>query len=74
MLGFRYIARDADLTLCAYNISPYRDAADWSSDEVWLNFVDLPHFNKKSDFQHIRWEDDKPFDIEAFLEGEEYEN
>ena len=73
MLGFRYIARDADLTLCAYKLLPYRDAADWCSDKVWLNFVDLPHFNEKIDFQYIRWEDKKPFDIEAFLEGEVYE-
>ena len=72
-LGFRYIARDADLTLCAYKMLPYRDTVNWSSDEVWLNFVDLPHFNEKSDFQYIRWEDKKPFDIKAFLEDEGYE-
>ena len=74
MLGFRYIARDMGSTLCIYSSLPYKEDDEWDSDAPWLNFVYIPHFNKEIDFQSIRWEDEKPFDIKAFLEGEKYEN
>ena len=74
ILGVRYIARDMDLTLCGYDLLPYKEECAWSSDGIWLDFVDLPCFNRETDFQYIRWEDEKPFDIKAFLEGKGYEN
>lgn len=74
MLGVRYIARDIDLTLCGYDSLPYKEENAWTSDGIWLDFIDLPCFNRETDFKYIRWEDKKPFDIKAFLEGEGYEN
>lgn len=73
-LGVRYIARDMDLTLCGYNLLPYKEEDVWNSDGIWLDFIDLPCFSGETDFQYIRWEDEKPFDIKAFLECEGYEN
>ena len=73
-LGVRYIARDMDLTLCGYDLPPYKEEYAWTSDGIWLDFIDLPCFSGETDFQHIRWEDEKPFDIKAFLECEGYEN
>lgn len=74
MLGVRYIVRDMDLTLCGYNLLPYKEEDVWNSDGIWLDFIDLPCFSGETDFQYIRWEDEKPFDIKAFLECEGYEN
>ncbi len=74
MLGVRYIARDIDLTLCGYDSLPYKEENAWNSDGIWLDFIDLPCFSRETDFKYIRWEDKKPFDIKAFLEGEGYEN
>ena len=74
MLGVRYIARDIDLTLCGYDSLPYKEENTWTSDGIWLDFIDLPCFNREADFQFIRWEDEKPFDIKAFLECGGYEN
>lgn len=73
-LGVRYMARDMNLTLCGYDLLPYKEEDAWNSDGIWLDFVDLPCFNRETDFQYIKWEDKKPFDIKAFLEGEGYEN
>ncbi len=73
MLGVRYIARDMDLILCGYDLLPYKEEYAWNSDGIWLDFIDLPCFSRETDFQYIRWEDEKPFDIKAFLEGEGYE-
>lgn len=67
MLGVRYIARDTDLTLCGYDSLPYKGEEAWNSDGIWLDFIDLPCFNRETDFQFIRWEDEKPFDIKAFF-------
>lgn len=74
MLGFRYIAKDMGLTPCVYSSLPYKKDYEWDSDELWLNFGYIPYFNKEIDFRFIKWEDKKPFDIKAFLEGEGYEN
>lgn len=74
MLGVRYIARDTNLTLCGYDLLPYKEEDAWNSDGIWLDFIDLPCFNRETDFQFIRWEDEKPFDIKAFLECGGYEN
>ena len=74
ILGVRYIARDMDLTLCGYDLLPYKEECAWSSDGIWLDFVDLPCFNREVDFRYIRWEDEKSFDIKAFLECEGYES
>ena len=74
ILGVRYIARDIDLTLCGYDSLPYKEENAWNSDGIWLDFIDLPCFSRETDFKYIRWEDKKPFDIKAFLEGEGYEN
>ncbi|GEM_PF-3129696 len=74
ILGVRYIARDMNLTLCGYDLLPYKEECEWNSDGIWLGFVDLPCFNRETDFKYIRWEDEKPFDIKAFLECEGYEN
>lgn len=72
-LGVRYIARDMDLMLCGYDLLPYKEEYAWNSDGIWLDFTDLPCFSRETDFQYIRWEDEKPFDIKAFLEGAGYE-
>lgn len=72
-LGVRYIARDMDLTLCAYDLPPYKEKYAWNSDGIWLDLIDIPCFNGETDFQHIKWEDEKPFDIKVFLEGAGYE-
>lgn len=74
MLGVRYIARDTNLTLFGYDLLPYKEESEWNSDGIWLDFIDLPCFNEETDFQHIRWEDESPFDIKVFLECEGYEN
>ena len=73
MLGFIYVARDKNSTLCAYTLLPDKEEKAWNSDGVWLNFINLPCFSGEADFQYVRWEDEKPFDIKAFLEGEGYE-
>lgn len=73
-LGVRYIARDMDLTLCGYDLPPYKEEYAWNSDGIWLDLIDSPCFSGETDFRYIKWEDEKPFDIKAFLEGEGYEN
>ena len=73
-LGVRYIARDMDLNLCGYDLPPYKEEYAWNSDGIWLDFIDLPCFSRETDFRYIKWEEEKPFDIKAFLEGEGYEN
>lgn len=73
ILGFRYVARDMNLALYAYNLLPVKQAIAWSCNGVWLSFTDLPCFNGETDFQHIKGEDENPFDIKAFLECEGYE-
>lgn len=74
MLGFIYVARDKNSTTCGYDSLPYKGEEAWDSDGIWLDFIDLPCFNRETDFQFIRWEDEKPFDIKAFLDGEGYES
>lgn len=71
-LGCRYVARDMNLTLCAYALLPYRNKIAWECDGDWISFIDLPCF-REDNFQFIRWDDEKPFDIKLFLEGEGYE-
>lgn len=73
-LGVRYIARDMDLNLFGYDLPPYKEEYAWNSDGIWLDFIDLPCFSRETDFRYIKWEEEKPFDIKAFLEGEGYEN
>ena len=73
-LGVRYIARDMELTLCGYDLPPYKEEYACNSDGIWLDLIDLPCFSGETDFRYIKWEDEKPFDIKAFLEGEGYEN
>lgn len=73
MLGFIYVARDKNSTLCAYTSLPNKDKIGWYCSGCRLSFVDLPFFGKEVDFKYIRWEDEKPFDIKAFLECEGYE-
>lgn len=73
-LGFIYVARDKNSTLCVYTSLPNKDKVEWHCAGHWLSFVDLPYFGKEVDFKYIRWEDEKPFDIKAFLDGEGYES
>ena len=73
-LGCRYVARDKNSTLCVYISLPYKEECVWSSGGICLDFVYLPCFNREVDFRYIRWEDEKPFDIKAFLEREGYES
>ena len=63
-----------DLTLCGYDLPPYKEEYAWNSDGIWLDLIDLPCFSGETDFRYIKWEDEKPFDIKAFLECEGYEN
>ena len=74
MLGFIYVARDKNSTLCVYTSLPNKDKIGWNCAGYQLSFVDLTYFGKEVDFKYIRWEDEKPFDIKAFLECEGYEN
>ena len=74
MLGFIYVARDKNSTLCVYTSLPNKDKVGWYCAGHRLSFVDLPYFGKEVDFKYIRWEDEKPFDIKAFLDGEGYES
>ena len=73
MLGFRYVARDENSLLHCYETLPHKEDGVWSSDN-WFNLGQVPIFKKETDFQYIRCEDKKPFDIKAFLECEGYEN
>ena len=72
-LGFRYIARDRDASLCAYDSLPTKRAGAWLPGKNCISITTIPHFNPKIDFQFIKWEDEKPFDIKVFLEGAGYE-
>lgn len=74
ILGFRYVARDENLHLYCYETLPYKEEGVWSSDNHWFNLKNIPSFKQEIDFQYIGCEDEKPFDIKAFLEGEGYEN
>ncbi len=62
-----YIARDSDGGLWAYDYLPKR------AEKIW----DLCLDGRKTAiidpelFQFIKWEDDKPYEIEKLLEGEE---
>ena len=73
-LGFRYVTRDKNSTLCVYTSLPNKDKIGWNCAGYQLSFVDLPYFGKEVDFKYIRWEDESPFDIKVFLECEGYEN
>lgn len=72
-LGFRYVARDEDSLLYCYEALPYKEEGAWSSDNHWFNLKNIPSFKQEIDFQYIGCEDENPFDIKAFLEGEGYE-
>lgn len=74
ILGFRYVARDEDSLLYCYEALPYKEDGTWNSDNLWIQVKKLPSFKQEVDFQFIRWEDEKPFDIKAFLEEKGYEN
>ena len=73
ILGFRYVARDENLHLYCYETLPYKEEGAWSSDNHWFNLKNIPSFKQEIDFQYIGCEDENPFDIKAFLEGEGYE-
>lgn len=74
IFGFRYVARDEDSLLYCYEALPYKEDGTWNSDNLWIQVKKLPSFKQEVDFQFIRWEDEKPFDIKAFLEEKGYEN
>ena len=71
ILGFRYVARDENSHLYCYETLPYKEEGTWNSDNHWFNLKNIPSFKQETDFQFIRWEDEKLFDIKAFLEGKE---
>lgn len=77
ILGYSYIARDRDGSLCTYKTKPYKDKIGWAWEYDDVHFIHLgefPNISYQIDFQFIKWEDEKPFDIKAFLECEGYEN
>lgn len=70
ILGYRWVARDIDKNFYIYSSKPYKSDIEWKSNGSWIRAARFPCFDPQIDFQHIKWEDEKPFDIKAFLEGE----
>ena len=62
-LGFKYIVRDSDYTIYAYESKPKKYKCDWQhSDDVCIaletnKILNAPHLN------FINWEDEEPFEI-----------
>lgn len=58
---FRYIARDKNDKLCAYNLKPYKSKnySKWS-----INDYDYLDLNYNVDFPMIKWSDEEPWFIE----------
>lgn len=58
---FKYIARDKNDKLCAYNLEPYKgkNYSKWS-----VNNYDYLNLNYNVDFPMIKWSDEEPWLIE----------
>jgi hypothetical protein len=65
--GSRYLTRDSDGTLSVYNAIPRKEKLYWDFDGI-MNPITL---NSNMDlFSFIKWEDDKPWNIEDLLKLE----
>ena len=64
---WKWIARDENGCLCVYDKKPKKGKY-----ELWLVTNDYERMNvlKKGIFKFIKWEDDKPYNIEELLKGE----
>ena len=70
MFGWKYIARDENGTLYVYKCCPIKDEIHW------FDFIEfkMAHLDCLSDlinvdkvFEFIKWEDEKPFCIEDYI-------
>lgn len=61
--GYRYIARDSDKVLFAYDTKPGESSYQWEATGriKRINFDDL--------FSFIKWEDEKPYKIQDILDN-----
>lgn len=62
--GYRYIARDAGMRLCAYESCPVRAEDFWYSESGETCEI------RPESFKHVLWEDPKPVSLYNFLTGE----
>lgn len=59
---YKYIARDKDGDIYAYQIKPSKNNETWVNGRFHINIRAFNHL-----FQFIKWEDEEPYNIEELL-------
>lgn len=70
--GYEWLACDADGTIVAYEVKPFKMTEDewWNYDSEEPKFLTLDNAH---DINFVKWEDDEPVNIREWLEKEEKE-
>ena len=70
--GYEWLACDADGTIVAYEVKPFKMTEDewWNYDSEEPKFLTL---NNAHDINFVKWEDEEPVNIREWLEKEEEE-
>lgn len=63
---YKYIARDKDGDIYAYQIKPSKNNETWVDGRFHINIRAFNHL-----FQFIKWEDEEPYSIEELLKEEQ---
>ena len=66
---WKWIARDKDKCLVLYRTKPYKKSVFWCNGDIVMTTLDM--YNHL--FSHIKWGDDKPWEIAKLLERYEEE-
>lgn len=66
---WKWIARDKDKFLVLYRTKPYKKSVFWYNGDIVMTTLDM--YNHL--FSHIKWGDDKPWEIAKLLERYEEE-
>ena len=67
---WKFIARDKDKCLVLYRTKPYKKSVFWYNGDIVMTTLDM--YNHL--FSHIKWGDDKPWEIAKLLERYEEEH
>lgn len=71
LLGFRYIAKDSDSSVCAYTERPEKGGEMWIGNREYFNFK----YSKKDGYATVsplvEWDDEEPLNIEEVLKNGE---
>ena len=66
---YKYIARDKDRELCAYELKPRKISTCWdNANDIWTSLY--IRYLEHVYFDFIKWEDDEPWAVEDLLKLE----